>query len=886
MNERPQLEADGAWQLDRDGAGRIRAARFRWVARAADARRRTVEGLAGRPVPEREWEAVLVEAFFGLDEVRHLGVLELHLRDLDATLARAVASLASRTYPDLTNLVIAAHPFDPAWAEPIPVRVPAATVDALANALPGLVTLHLRGHSLLSHLSHPTLRTLSVAGYRAVAGMGVDEPSTNVLPGLRELSIALDRRTVGFVTDPRPSLGLDPLPPLRRLDLRGWTGWFDPRTRGASSLAGLLDRHAQGLAGSLEWLGLAALRAVDAAHVEGWRQRFVKLRALAVDQVDPGAREAVATFGPGLTVGRRAPVWVDTIEAGTARDRLARRQSDVAGEVADLVAACGDDLPALRELADLLPDDRRAMVANALALRTAAFRTALATASLTDRRAVVAAATPKDPLPNGAWARLGRLRNVPSPLVAPSSTGRFEPPDDGVEARAVAGSADGRFGARAGGDGQITVWDVATGDRRTDIGTPQPVTALAFSADDWLLAGREDGTVAVWDWARRHRIAVFRGHRGPIAALAASRDGRWAASTDRPAHGAARTLVFDLGRLVPTATLEGDDAPSSRGTLQFAHGRLEATWRHEVRRYAPETGEKRRTLERLRAVDAIAVSPDGARLATAPDVTLWDLTTLAPIVRLGDGGARRGAVSWSPDGRHLAAIVDRRPLVFDRDGRPIVAPEIETAGLDLAFAPDGSLVVATEAGVGCFGVPSGAQRWWTATTVRGARLAVSNRSVAFGAHATALDILGLGDGTLAHRLRSPDEGGLPPTLDSIEFDGATVVASSGPPYDRTWCYSSDGTVRSPLAEPDGTLVGGSALAWSQDHRRMAVAGTSERTLRVYDVDGASARCTATFEVPGGHEIEAVAWAPDGTSVASAGRDAVVLLWPVEATPRG
>jgi hypothetical protein len=73
----------------------------------------------------------------------------------------------------------------------------------------------------------------------------------------------------------------------------------------------------------------------------------------------------------------------------------------------------------------------------------------------------------------------------------------------------------------------------------------------------------------------------------------------------------------------------------------------------------PRGGETAR-LTRSQPVSALAFSPDGALLAGGygANIQLWDAATLAPLRTLPGPNTFTGLVSFSPDGRYLAALHD------------------------------------------------------------------------------------------------------------------------------------------------------------------------------------------------------------------------------------
>jgi WD40 repeat protein len=193
------------------------------------------------------------------------------------------------------------------------------------------------------------------------------------------------------------------------------------------------------------------------------------------------------------------------------------------------------------------------------------------------------------------------------------------------ELRALAFSPNGQLLASAGGNEspgseEITLWGVATGERRLTFPKhPGTVSSMAFSPDSATLAvGEEDGLIRILDATTGDETVSFHGRRDRVVFLSYSFDGK--------------ALI---------SVVEGD--PDA-----------------EVRRWDVKTGESRDLFTPL-AAPPVALAPDGSKLALPSPgdpagIRIVDLETrkerLLSRIQLMKGDA----MIFTPDGREVAAV--------------------------------------------------------------------------------------------------------------------------------------------------------------------------------------------------------------------------------------
>jgi DNA-binding SARP family transcriptional activator/WD40 repeat protein/energy-coupling factor transporter ATP-binding protein EcfA2 len=290
---------------------------------------------------------------------------------------------------------------------------------------------------------------------------------------------------------------------------------------------------------------------------------------------------------------------------------------------------------------------------------------------------------------------------APAILFVDLRSGRVTPAS-GADATggvlSVGFTPDGRYAVTTGTNGDVTLWDPSTGDAiDTFAGHAGAANSAAFSPDGkTLYASSLDGTILAWaiDHGRRfgNRFTIPSQPRDlphvpqtpPLALVGGD------AIAVRESTGVAEC---------PLRTLVCRALPRSAGafvTVLAANGATLAVGRSDGSVELRSPGRPARRLTGLPgSVQSIAFAPSAARVAAAGlhALALWDAASGARtgLLQLPTAGT---AVAIGPDGRRLAVgLADGRVLVTTVGGgdtrtlRPHGSPN-----LSVAFLPDGTLL--------------------------------------------------------------------------------------------------------------------------------------------------------------------------------------------------
>jgi WD40 repeat protein len=459
----------------------------------------------------------------------------------------------------------------------------------------------------------------------------------------------------------------------------------------------------------------------------------------------------------------------------------------------------------------------------------------------------------------------------------------------------------------------VQSWTIETREHR---GT---IYCAAFTPDGRFFGtGGEDGTIRLWNRGSGQLVRALLAHKANVSSLAWSRAGAMLTSGGSQFE---TLLLWDAetGRLVRVLDAS---LPTASGYLSWSpDGRtLACTQSNYVAIYDVATGKKLRQLKgHTGYVECHDWSPDSKTLATASrdrTVRLWDIATGGETGKLEGHTDEILAVAWSPSGNILASSgKDKHVRLWDpRTGTPKGSLEIPGPSCGLTWSvekavppspkvpvhvwepepgrflrialgsnnrhsllsPDGNMVTYVDAsGFGFQVVSSGnvaySRRWGPSVRSKPAWSPNQGKIAAYDVGSPAC--LRIWETTTGKQLSSSQL-----TLYSFvglawSPDGTTLAASSRDrELMRLLPVGGDGPIVN-IKDLKGSVW---AEAWSPDSQTVAYI-CDDRTVRL--CDRATARIIHTLEGHKEGRVLALAYSPDGKTLAS-GSGESVRIWDV------
>jgi WD40 repeat protein len=471
---------------------------------------------------------------------------------------------------------------------------------------------------------------------------------------------------------------------------------------------------------------------------------------------------------------------------------------------------------------------------------------------------------------------------------------------------AIALSPDGTRAATGGADKTARIWDTSTGAAlHTLKDFPGEVNALSFSPDGrrlvtasqmtlslksdgrFLMEGRPEETVSIWDAGTGKRILTLQGSLEWVSALALSPDGRLVATGSKD-----RIQLWDAltgqERLMLTGTIPPAKADSSLKVKALAFGhdsRFLASAGPDETASIWDTSNGRRLLtvrDGVLGVRNVALSPDGKFLATAADnvAKLWEIATGRSDISFQGHSDKIDAIGFSPDGQFLATgsqdMTVRIWALHMSSAFAVLRGHTDLIG-GVVFSRDGARLATASW--------DGTARIWDA--VSGPELVTLKGTYNVEASAFSPDGTRFAFGADDHSVRVWDVGsrnelatmrGHADRIHAIAFspDGKYLVTGSSDQTARVW----DTARATELAtlRPTGGIplraVPVTAVAMSADNQHVAVGGV-DGTVTMFDGKSGHER----FKMSGHEEpITSLAFTADGARLASSDYDKTIKIW--------
>ncbi|RAL14679.1 uncharacterized protein BO97DRAFT_275191 [Aspergillus homomorphus CBS 101889] len=410
----------------------------------------------------------------------------------------------------------------------------------------------------------------------------------------------------------------------------------------------------------------------------------------------------------------------------------------------------------------------------------------------------------------------------------------------------------------------IRLWDVAAGTILTLGGHDAKIKALASSYFDQLASQAFFGhVIKIWD-LRTGTLTATLEHLW-VDEFVWSPDGTQLASVSNRGPSTVKLWNPKTSQCIKEFGAEVLSGPPVRGPIAWSQhtNRLVVASSDMMRIFDPIDGQCVLSMptETTGRYYGPWCSADGTRVAalitSGKEIRIWDLATGEVVSIFGHTGAAN-ALSWFPDGRHIALATDNKVIEFWRtSGFERKAADLDASwpGIDyLAWSHDGMWLLTQQ---------SGNVKVWNSLTKH--RTTVAPEKRVYGVswsptrpHLGAIlneDRVIIWDPATAEILEEPESLPGLARLISWSRDGNRLAI----------LFRDNSSIAvwepgSPLTLLDGHNNLPGSVAWSSQCHRLVSFSNEEGSsmIRIWSKTGGSLRCTATIEGPFG-DWESISW---------------------------
>jgi WD40 repeat protein/tetratricopeptide (TPR) repeat protein len=477
-------------------------------------------------------------------------------------------------------------------------------------------------------------------------------------------------------------------------------------------------------------------------------------------------------------------------------------------------------------------------------------------------------------------------------------------PFNPVNTTGLAFSPDGKTLLTVG-YAKVGVWNVETGQRVAELDhIPDLVRSVAFAPDSHtILTGTVQGKAHLWDTSGK-QLGDPLSHPGWIEAVGFAPDGRFFATGSKEGG----IVVWDAASRRPRVSLEHPGGVTAlafgadRRLLSGGEDRTARLWNLGGPR--DPSGARSVVLAHQAPVEAVAFSPDGSLALTGSldrTARVWDAATGRPIGQPLVHPGEVLTVAFGPDGRTVAMAGGRErgdARVWDLAlGNPLGGPLTHAGSiLAVAVSPDGRRVATAGR--------DHMARLWDAHTGEPIGNALPHNgdvnTVIFTPNSQNL-VSGGDDSTAlfweAETGKPVVREGVPPFGRKFQFrldlgsdfpfgfgsGGAGLPKEQRHPGGPFWGPGRGKSNSSRAGDKDGAAV--FALAFAPDGKKLVTAGRNGNAVLWDDLQGvvlspshSPLQIRRLTEAPSTADLYAATFSPDGRLLALGGEDGAVRVW--------